>query len=581
MIHTDQYKTKIHFSEKSYFLGCTGYKEYPVKVFENDEFYIFLEGQIYKNFPDVNSELNDLAKKIFQGNKNNVKKVVADWLLNTDGDFIILIMHKHRNEIYIINDVLGRLPLYYYKVNGKLFISRELQFIVNLMKEIEFDKMAIAQYLLFGYSLGKRTLFENIFRLQPASIINIDLNNSKTEIDNVYQFNFEKKKYANRKLKENAYNLVKLFIEACKNRTNSHDKNIVTLSGGLDSRTVAAGLNKTKISFYGATYLDFNKTAELDVKIAKQLAHVFKINWKLFSLKPPKGKDILELLKIKNGLNYLGMGFILPFYKNVKKTYGSDIIIFSGDGGDKLLPDISPSVNLSSLDELVKYVISQNQIYSLNDVATLTKIDEKEIISELKTVLFDYPEKDINQKYVHFLIFERGFKWLFEGEDRNRFYFWSTTPFYSVDFFKYVMNCPNSMKNKYNLYREFLLQLSPEASAIDYSNWKLPIASGRSKLYLFSKDIYFRLPNKLTKLFRKKYKKVLNLEEDNSEKLRCFREQIKNRKLFSKYISTTEIKKMKNITYKEYYNLFTILSVIEEFENSVSTIEKYSETDFT
>ena len=73
--------------------------------------------------------------------------------------------------------------------------------------------------------------------------------------------------------------------------------------------------------------------------------------------------------------------------------------------------------------------------------------------------------------------------------------------------FKYAMNCPDRVKSKYKLYREFLLRLSPEASAIEYSNWKLPISSGRAKLYLFSKDIYFKLPNKFTKIFRKKYSK--------------------------------------------------------------------------
>jgi asparagine synthase (glutamine-hydrolysing) len=580
IIHTEQYKHEIFLDEKSFFLGCTRYDEYPVKFFETDEFYICLEGQIYNKNSKLKSSLVDLAKMIVQ-NKKNMNEELAKWLLDTDGDFVIVIKPKNRSRIYIINDVLGRLPLYYYKRDGKLFVSREMQFIINLIEDNKFDRMAIAQYLLFGYSLGKRTLFEDINRLKPASIIKIDLKHSDIKFDDVYQFNFDQKKNAKISFKENIKNLVELFTEACKNRTNSNDKNIVTLSGGLDSRTVAAGLHRNKIPFFGATYMDFNKTAESDVRIAKELADVFNIQWKLFSLNPPQGKDILELLKIKNGLNYLGMGFIIPFYKNLIKTYGSNIIIFSGDGGDKVLPDLRPSSNPNNLNDLVNNVITDNQIYSLNDVAALTKIDKQEIISELKQELQDYPEQDLKQKYIHFLVFERGFKWLFEGEDRNRFYFWSTSPFYSVKFFNYAMNCPDNMKNKYKLYREFLIELSPDASEVEYANWKLPITSSRTKLYLFYRDIYFRLPHKITKLFRRKYKKVLNLDEDKSEKLRCFREQIKNRKLISKYFSTTEIKKMKNITYKEYYNLFTLISVIEEFENTKSTIEKYSDTYFS
>jgi len=75
-----------------------------------------------------------------------------------------------------------------------------------------------------------------------------------------------------------------------------------------------------------------------------------------------------------------------------------------------------------------------------------------------------YPETDPASKYVHFLVYERGANFLFEGEDRNRF-FWSTTPFYSIDFFRYAMNCPPEQKTRYNLYRSFLTELAPAAAA--------------------------------------------------------------------------------------------------------------------
>jgi len=32
------------------------------------------------------------------------------------------------------------------------------------------------------------------------------------------------------------------------------------------------------------------------------------------------------------------------------------------------------------------------------------------------------------------------------------------------------MNCPDEIKRNYELYRGFLLELSPQASAIDYAN---------------------------------------------------------------------------------------------------------------
>ena len=84
-----------------------------------------------------------------------------------------------------MNDILGRLPLYYhYSIKLGLIISRELQFISFLTGEAnggKFDRMAIAQYLLFGYPLGERILQADIFRVKPASLIRIHNNNKSKE----------------------------------------------------------------------------------------------------------------------------------------------------------------------------------------------------------------------------------------------------------------------------------------------------------------------------------------------------------------------------------------------------------------
>ena len=47
LIHTESYKRKILFLEKFYFLGFTKYNEYPVTIFDTDNFYIYLEGKLY------------------------------------------------------------------------------------------------------------------------------------------------------------------------------------------------------------------------------------------------------------------------------------------------------------------------------------------------------------------------------------------------------------------------------------------------------------------------------------------------------------------------------------------------------
>ena len=224
-------------------------------------------------------------------------------------------------------------------------------------------------------------------------------------------------------IEKNANDLVSLFSDACKNRADSGNKNIISLSGGFDSRSVAACFHINKIPFSAVTFVEPNKNHSSDAEIAKQLAYVFDFDLKTYHLTPPQGKDLLTLIRIKNGLNFLRMSFILSFFDKIKEIHGSTINYFTGDGGDKLLPDIRPPKKLKDLEDLVSYIISRNSIFSIRDVAAVTKIPETEIIDELRHHVSSYPENEVNQKYVHFLIYERAFKWLFEGEDRNRFYF--------------------------------------------------------------------------------------------------------------------------------------------------------------
>jgi asparagine synthase (glutamine-hydrolysing) len=571
-------------SKRAYFLGYTAYDDYPLTSFENDEFIIFLEGRIYnKDYNLLNIELNNLAEHIFAINVN--KKQIIEWLLSTDGDFVFFILNKRSNKIAIFNDALGRLPLYYYRLNGQFLISREVSFIQNLTNSRKFDRMAIAQILLFSYSLGEKTLLEKINRLGPSSLISIDFNKSEINIDNLHRVNFEIKKNINKSIESNASQLVLLFSEACKNRAEFNGyKTILSLSGGLDSRAVAAGLKRNEIPYYGATFIDFYKSAEVDVRIAEKVANLFDIDWKLFRLGLPKGNDLLTLLRTKNGLNSLGMSFILPFYARIKETFGQRVLFFTGDGGDKALPDQRASERIKNVDGLIKSVVFNNQIFSLHKVSALTGIQKNEIIDEIKNCILSYPEQQCDQKYVHFIIYERGFKLNFEGEDRNRFYFWSIAPFFSIPFFKYAMNCPDAQKSKYDLYRNFLLTLSPDAATINNCNWGMPITSNKLILRLIMQRISNKIPREFLQVIKKYIvkKDIYPLDGKNLlSNMNCNLKQIDNCHPISDILSFSEVKNIiKNCTKSQFHTLFTLTSSIEKIACNKSTIEEYCESDF-
>ena len=167
----------------------------------------------------------------------------------TDGDFVALLYHKETRDIVIVNDIFGRLPLYCYQTTDKLIVSRELRFIAHVMDRKRFDRMAVAQQLLIGYPLGKRTLLENIDRLPPATCIRISTARSRIHIAQVCRFSCESKSDGHASVKENARELTALFSRSCAARAVPIAQNVISLSGGFDSRAIAACFHKLGIPF--------------------------------------------------------------------------------------------------------------------------------------------------------------------------------------------------------------------------------------------------------------------------------------------------------------------------------------------
>lgn len=183
------------------------------------------------------------------------------------------------------------------------------------------------------------------------------------------------------------------------------------------------------------------------------------------------------LLRRKQGLNPLSMSYLIPYLEHVAQCFGRGATFFTGDGGDKVLPDLRSMADIADADHAARELLRRHQIMPLEHVAALTGISQAEIFITLRDRLDAYPEERWIDRCVHFEIFERAFKWLFEGEDRNRGFLWSTTPFYAAPFFAAAMRYGSRHKAHRALYREFLLAISPAAAAVEYAGVGAPIDS--------------------------------------------------------------------------------------------------------
>ncbi len=581
LVHNSSLYNKEFINDDGIYLNVTTYDEYPVQVFKKDEIKIVVEGRIYnKNSSQLQEELFSIANHL---NEESVKQKISGWISDADGDYLICIYNPVIKRVILFNDILGRLPFYITEIENKIVISRDVRFLSKLSGDFSYDKFGIAESLLFGYPLAERTLIKNFRRVSPASLIKINLQNQTTQIEILYSYNFEEKLYAGKSLNEVTDRMIELLTDASKVRLSDEAENVLSLSGGLDSRALAVILKNINARFRTATYIGYKEFADKDAVGAGEVAKQLNLDWDLIKVEPLTGDAIQELIQNKNGLNTLSSAFLLSFYKQLSDKFGRNMIYITGDGGDKVFPDHRASKKLNSTAELLNYMISNKYFIHPDKIEKLLCIKKQELYDSIIATLDSYPEQSMSYKYVRFIIMERGVKWLFEAEDRNRFYFWSVAPFYGNKFFIYSMNVDDDLKSGHKLYYEFLNKLSPDLLQIKNALWNVsPDPKNlKFKAFNFMKDtVYPVLPGSVKRKLRMMINKTAAININEHPVMNRLMDDLTNSKVVRDYFSVNELKRTKSLSKAEFYNLLTVLLAMDDLENDESILNNYLNEEF-
>ncbi|MHC4609716.1 MAG: asparagine synthase-related protein [Planctomycetota bacterium] len=482
MVHAPHYSAAVRLNRPGFLLGHVKYPEYPVQYFETAESIVYLEGRVYnKDAGRLESELADIAARALQ-DAGNALALIKPWALESEGEYIVAIACPARRMCLIFTDPMGRLPLYYYADDTCLLVARECKFIQQLKPRPGFDRIGWAEFLSLRHLVGRRTLFEDVHRAVGAVLLGGGIEHGRLHgsVTPLVRFNFDEKDTSGRSLPDYASELADMFGALCRQRGTHPDvtDNIVSLSGGKDSRVVAAVMAKEGIRCTAATYLDAHGVAKADVAVAEKVAAALGIPWHLFKLPPPSAAEMEFLVRAKDGLNAVANARMLPYLERIVARWGRSAVYISGDGGDRIFPDERLSGRVNSMDDLVRAILSPT--------AVGTPVDEAEAImglpcgtveSELREVVSGYPETDIKQKAIHFRVYERGGNWLYEGEDRSRFFLWQCAPCYSYSLFRYCMLIPDHLKRHDALYRELLKVVSPRCADLPDANLGVALTS--------------------------------------------------------------------------------------------------------
>ena len=90
------------------------------------------------------------------------------------GMFAFALWDESCKRLFCARDRFGIKPFYYVEVDGILYFASEVKALLPFLPDIGTDADALAQYLIFQYTIGEHTLFKGVKQLLPGHALKVE-----------------------------------------------------------------------------------------------------------------------------------------------------------------------------------------------------------------------------------------------------------------------------------------------------------------------------------------------------------------------------------------------------------------------
>lgn len=262
------------------------------------------------------------------------------------GSFVIVIKDDKKFQVY--TDRHATVKCFYFQTKENFIITNSL----NKLKEnieLRFSKENAAIFTLFNHFIGDLTLFEEVYQLKPASMINISTDSFV--ISNYWKpeslFNKKDKGYSPNKFANDWNKIIRQYHDYLNPKKIS-----LTLTGGNDSRMILAALLANNITPLNMTYGDPKSG---DVIVAKKICDKLNLPFKNYFVENPTADwfhSIInkEVLPNGNSLVNIHRAHRIEAIKQLKKDNSKVEMLYTGLVGGEYIK--RPSYNNVSMPRI-------------------------------------------------------------------------------------------------------------------------------------------------------------------------------------------------------------------------------------
>ena len=300
-----------------------------------NDLWISYNGEIY-NYVELR---DDLIEKGYDFDTTTDTEVILkafhfwgkDFVSRLNGMFAFAIYDSKKKITYCYRDRLGVKPFYYIHNTNHFELSSQLS---NLSHSKQISKEGLNSYLLTGFIPSPLTIFSDVKKLAPGSLMIFDNQSHKLNINTYWDIKKITTK-PSRDFHKNKKKLKQLLIDAVRIRLASDVPLGAFLSGGIDSSLICSLLIKELGVKDLKTFTLKNQGVAFDEsKKAQQYASLLDTKHHTLSI---DAQDLLEAvpLLIKVFDEPFADSSAIPTLLLSKKIKKYVSVVLSGDGGDE------------------------------------------------------------------------------------------------------------------------------------------------------------------------------------------------------------------------------------------------------
>lgn len=214
---------------------------------------------------------------------STMNKLLDDYLLlgdkvfsRLDGQFALVLYDDVAKATKVITDPFGMIPIYYGTKNDQVFVSTSGLAVASELQS-DLSDFGARAFILYGSTFGD-TIWRDVHLIPPATVLKIEANH----VHQSTYWSFEVDQNLLRLSENQSVDcMIESFSSGLKQILKKEGKVWLSLTGGLDSRTIAALADYGKIPFktYAHGPLDSR-----DVALAEHISHKKEWDYEYFRL---------------------------------------------------------------------------------------------------------------------------------------------------------------------------------------------------------------------------------------------------------------------------------------------------------